>query len=117
MTLRGATKARSGPMSKRPRLIRTNIVIDRALVDAVKERTGARTAREAVQRALEQAAARFTLADLQAMIDLDAIRPGYDPEDPTAEDRYVQSAVAEPAADYRSGRVEPSKKRKLDDRR
>lgn len=100
MTAKTTAKSKPVLAKKRTALIRTNIVIDRDLVEAVKKRTGATSAREAVQRALEQAAARFTLADLQALRDLDAIRPGYDPKDPTAEDRFAQGAVAEPRADY-----------------
>lgn len=111
-----ATKKSSRPTaavaSKRGNQVRTNIVIDRELVERVKKRTGAKTAREAVQRALEQAAGRFTLEDLRALRDLDAIRPGYDPKDPTAEDRFAQSAVAEPRADYPAASSAPGAKRK-----
>lgn len=99
MTAKTTAKSKPVPAKRRTALIRTNIVIDRDLVDAVKKRTGAKSAREAVQRALEQAAARFTLDDLRALRDLDAIRPGYDPKDPLAEDRFARSAVAEPLVD------------------
>lgn len=112
MAARSTVKTKSVPAKKRTALIRTNIVIDRDLVEAVKQRTGAKSAREAVQRALEQAAARFTLEDLRALRDLDAIRPGYDPKDPTAEDRFAQSAVAEPRADYPVAPRAPGTKRK-----
>jgi Arc/MetJ family transcription regulator len=97
---KSSVRSKASGARVRSDLVRTNIVIDRELVEQVKKRTGATTAREAVQRALEQAAARFTIEDLRALRDLNAIRPGYDPKDPTAEDRFAHSGVAEPRVDY-----------------
>jgi|JI7StandDraft_1071085.scaffolds.fasta_scaffold1097866_1 Arc/MetJ family transcription regulator len=98
-----------GKSRKRSNLVRTNIVIDRELVEEVKRRTGAKSAREAVQRALERAAAKPDYSGLLALRDLDPIRPFYDPKDPMAEERAEQAMVREGKANYAV--VPPARKR------
>lgn len=100
MNAKSSVRSKGSTARVRSDLVRTNIVIDRELVEQVKKRTGATTAREAVQRALEQAAARLSVDDLRALRDLNPIRPNYDPKDPLAEDRAAARAVAEDRAVY-----------------
>jgi len=100
MATRKPAKSPTAPARKKAQMVRTNIVIDRDLVERVKKRTGASSAREAVQRALEQVASRITVAELRALRDLNPIRPNYDPKDPMAEARADARAVAEERAEY-----------------
>ena len=107
-----SVKSAGSKPRKRAAMVRTNIVIDRDLVERVKQRTGATSAREAVHRALEQAAARFTLEDLRALRDLNPLRPNYDPEDPMAEERAERAAVAEQPAHYVVTKPEPKRRKR-----
>lgn len=103
-----ATKKSSKLIANKPKersaLVRTNIVLDRDLVDEVKRRTGAKSAREAVQHALERAAAKPDYSGLFALREMNPIRPFYDPKDPMAEERAEQLMIRETAATYSPAR-------------
>lgn len=113
-----AKKAAATKLRNRPVLVRTNIVLDRALVEEVKRRTGAKSAREAVQIALERVGGKPDYSGLLELWKLDPIRPFYDPEDPMAEERAEvagrakASMVRETRAHYAVSGAKPKREPK-----
>lgn len=76
-----AAKAKSRATASRKRdLARTNIVLDRALVERVKKLSKARTTREAVQLALEHYAQSRDYSRVLALLGTGGVMPGYDPK-------------------------------------
>lgn len=92
-----AKKAAASKSHHRPIRVRTNIVLDRELVEEVKRRTGAKSAREAVQFALERVGGKPDYSGLLELWKLDPIRTHYDPEDPMAEERVEVAGGAKVA--------------------
>ena len=79
----------------------TNIDIDEALIAEAMALSGARTKREAVDRALREMVARAKRPRLRDLFGIGGIDPDYDPKASTPEE-FGKGRVTEPLPAYRA---------------
>ena len=80
----------------------TNIDIDEDLIAQAMKLTGARSKREAVDRALRDLVARSTRTRVRDLWGIGGIDPDYDPKDPAAHGADVgRWRVEQPVAEYK----------------